>query len=207
MKKLLFAFIITLSLFGLLSCNLSSNTNSSSSKLPTVKIPTSNNLSWESVIYRANSPFFTEMKTQDFGQQIYTDKNAAASITLEILNSTYTLHYKESAILGTSDKKVHSYTVKEDNDTLNTGIWIDQKNGEVVKYFRIPYEEKLLTENDYINFAKQLLPQKYDLSLFEYDCSTHRSMLLLEQVLTRHRMHSSSLRLLPCLSLWRLSLL
>ena len=120
----------------------------------------------------SSSKFNISKASDDFSEKIYVDKTAESHITLDILGTEYKLSYQESARLPRSDMRVHTY--KYDEDEVSFKILVNASTGEIVEYIGVPYAHNCISEEDYLECIRNLLPEKYSLDLYNsYKVYTH----------------------------------
>ena len=120
----------------------------------------------------SSSKFNISKASADFSEKIYVDETATSYITLDIFGNEYKLSYKESAQLPRSDMIVNTYQYLGDEDDFK--ILINAATGEIVEYIGVSYEHNCISEEDYLDCIKSLLPEKYSLDLYNsYKVYTH----------------------------------
>ena len=120
----------------------------------------------------SSSKFNISKASADFSEKIYVDETATSYITLDIFGNEYKLSYKESAQLPRSDMIVNTYQYFGDEDDFK--ILINAATGEIVEYIGVSYEHNCISEEDYLDCIKSLLPEKYSLDLYNsYKVYTH----------------------------------
>lgn len=152
MKKVLLAICLIFAMLLSVSCDSKSDDTIKTVLAPNqLKVP----------------KIFEGEEASEFGTIEYTDENAQKVKTIELFGETYSLTYKNSATIPMSDMKVHVY-----NYAGREGyVYIDTETGKAVKATNIPYEEKLSTEDDYVNAISEMFG---DLSQYGYkNVSTH----------------------------------
>lgn len=174
MKKTAFILAVLILTVGLCSCQAQKpDTDETTESHETNETSvTSSNMSWQTVLYKMSDgpAAFKSECTSDFDSVEFIDEAAPQSISMDILNTSYTLIYKNSAILPTSDLKVNVYNLQ---DTDYSKVFINAETGSAVKYISIPYSAALTSETDYIDFIKNIIGSKYDLSGYDFKCTTH----------------------------------
>ena len=115
-----------------------------------------------------DNPYFDLIGTDDKEYE-FIDDTAVKEISISILGKTYTLDYLNSANMPNNDFKIHVYKVDE---TEKGKVFIDSQTGQVVKYIDIPFENNLLSEEDYVKVVKDIVADGYDFEKSQYSSIT-----------------------------------
>lgn len=133
-----------------------------------------NATAFDTVLYSApeeySSLFLAQDSAEEFNAVKFISNEVARTKNISILDFDYTLSYDTSAILPKSDITVHDYTIEGFSDAR---VWIDSKTHKVVKYINIPHTLSAFSEKECIDLIKMLIGEKYDLSVYDYKCTTH----------------------------------
>lgn len=100
----------------------------------------------------------------------YVDQTAPIKRQLDLFGNLYDLTYSTSTRRACSDLFVHVYQLDE---VEGATVQFDAQTGEVVKYSGIPLSHSMTEEQQYIDFISGLLEEKYNLSDYQYSCTTH----------------------------------
>jgi hypothetical protein len=112
----------------------------------------------------------------------YIDNDAPKTRQVELFGNVYDLTYIQSSRKSRSDLYVHIYQL---NEYENATVQFDVKTGKIVKYSAIPFNYSMKTEAEFLKFINELLGSKYDLSEYEYECSTHYYISTTEEFRSR----------------------
>ncbi|MBQ8288228.1 MAG: hypothetical protein IJX76_05590 [Clostridia bacterium] len=133
---------------------------------------------------KTNKPFHTVLYAEYENDSIYEQKEDARSYDfidyidqtaptkrqLDLFGNLYNLTYSTSTRRACSDLFVHVYQLDE---VEGATVQFDAQTGEVVKYSGIPLTHSMTEEQQYIDFISDLLEGRYDLSDYQYSCTTH----------------------------------
>lgn len=159
MKKI-FVLIIFLSILVILC-------NGCQGKTDTLK-----NSRFDTVLYKITEEYqiFRKECTTVFEPKEFVSTTAKQTLNKTILGTEYKFVYEKSTTLSIADLSVDVYKIE---GTEYSRILVNPQNGEIVKYIAIPYDKKLTTEQEYIDFIKNFLQSKFELSQYDYKCTTH----------------------------------
>ena len=104
----------------------------------------------------------------DFGYSVFDNSLVSPTKTLKILDREYDLTYLESAKLSMTAAKVNTYSV----NGADAKVIFDEKNERIVEYINIPLKISYETEQEYVEFIRQMVKDDADLSEYEYMCTT-----------------------------------
>lgn len=135
--------------------------NNSNDELKTIIYGVTEN----SAVFNTNEKEYEKFEACEYKEDISKD-----TITIDILGTTYTGIYTNTAQLPQMDITVYDYKLQE---TERGRVLVDSKTGAVVEYVCIPHNESLITEDDYINFIRQMIGGNRDLEDYYYRCITH----------------------------------
>lgn len=165
MKKI-FAFCFLFSVLMLSSCQkalptVTDTDNNQSDGISTVILGETEDIS----IFRSK-----EITLEKFSKKVLQSTNVKKTINVDILGSEYKGVYLETVKLPRSDIVVNAYSLEGIN---NSSVFVDSKSDEIIEYVNIPFDGGVKSENDYIDFIKNMLNENTVLSKYDYSCETH----------------------------------
>ena len=117
---------------------------------------------------------FNVRHSENLGVQEYIDDHVVSTIDVEFFGRVYTFDYEITANLSTSDQTVHVYKLPGSSITK---VMVDAQDGKIIEYVSMPFDNNLITEQQYQNFIQDFIDafyeSKYDISKYEYSCSTY----------------------------------
>lgn len=137
---------------------------------------------WPDGVKLGFSSDFQDLYNYDFfghkawERQRFVDDSVEKSLEMTILGTEYTLLYEESENWPLSNYIMHKYNFKDKLiDRLQlSSVYIDSKTGKVLKYVGIPLNEDIIltTEQDYLNWIKDMIGNEFDFSNCKYESYT-----------------------------------
>jgi hypothetical protein len=120
-----------------------------------------------------NEFLYTEKEyATQFDAGEYTDNTAPKTRQIELFGQTYDLTYRNSKHIEFTDLSVHIYDVVGEPDETGR-VEFDTATGQVVSYFNLPFSHTMNTEEQFVAYIEELLGDQYDLSEYQFNCTTH----------------------------------
>ncbi len=122
-------------------------------------------------------PITIDDRADEFLVSSYHDDTASQKKNMTIFGKDQNAVYEGSIYDPFVDKNIHTYTIPNLGDGLlgvdYPTVSVDAATGDVLHYSLFPYDSELTKEEDYINYVKKVVGDKFDLSKLSYSVTTN----------------------------------
>lgn len=146
--------------------NIDENTTDNGNNPDVPEPPKSSKLN--SLIYNDGTYSSSAVEYDDnknFRSKKYQDEEAPKTRTVKIFDVEHTLTYKESYIMEYTGLSVDDYAV---DDIEHGGVEFIADSDQIFGYYNIPMQAEIITEQEYRDFIRSLVPA--DIDFLSYDC-------------------------------------